>query len=335
MKKLLTTLVVTILLFSCVFCFTACIAPEEIRIIVDMQKEWKSVTESQSEGYPQAGVILSSSVYNNSALVDELYTKLSQNDEYILQNPTEVDQLLTSHSSTVASSTVFTKDILARCNTNTVWAHEVYDTLSDYYTLMGTPVPSETMVTMSDNGTQTIPETIKIYVPDGAPALAVASLMKEGATLGGKPVSVTIGSGASVKTALVSGQADIAILPTTACAGLFKQGKDIRLHSVTTWGVLYLIGQEAGGLQDLVGEVVYSIGRNDTPGILLRKYLDHYDIEYVESQTPVEGKVAITYVEDAKNVIPNLKAGSVKYALLGEPAVSNVLGIRAENNENQ
>lgn len=174
-------------------------------------------------------------------------------------------------------------------------------------------------------GACTDSSAIEIYVPDGAPALAVASLMKEGATLGGKPVNVTIGTGASVKQALVSGQADIAILPTTACAGLFKQGKDIRLHSVTTWGVLYLIGQEAGGLQDLVGEVVYSIGRNDTPGILLRKYLDHYDIEYVESQTPVEGKVAITYVEDAKNVIPNLKAGSVKYALLGEPAVNNVL----------
>lgn len=333
MKKLVTTLIVSLLLVSCAFCFTACMSPEKIRIVVDMQEEWEKVT-GKTNGYPQAGVILTPSMYNNATIVEELYTKLSQNDEYILQNPDEVDALLTTKGSVTASSTVFTRDILARCNTDTVMASEIYSELCAYYEAMSTPIPNQAMVTMPEGTTSLDNSVIDIYVPDGAPALAVASLMKEGATLGGRQVNVTIGTGASVRTALVSGQADIAILPTTACAGLFKQGIDIKLHSVTTWGVLYLIGEEANGLQDLVGEVVYSIGREDTPGKLLRKYLEHYDIPYVESQAPIEGKVAITYVGDAKEVIPNLKAGTVKYALIGEPAVSNVLGIRAENNEN-
>lgn len=333
MKKLTTTLSILIILVIFAFTFTACIPPEEIRIVVDMQEEWGKIT-SETNGYPQAGVVLTPSMYNNATIVEELYTKLCQNDEYILQNPEEVDALLTARGSVTASSTVFTHDILSRCNTNTVMASEIYDKLCSYYEAMSTSVPSEAMVTMPIGTTSVDNSVIDIYVPDGAPALAVASFMKEGATLGGRQVNVTIGTGASVKTALLSGQADIAILPTTACAGLFKQGKDIKLHSVTTWGVLYLIGQEANGLSDLIGEVVYSIGRDDTPGKLLRKYLEDYNIEYVESQTPVDGKVAITYVGDAKEVVPNLKAGTVKYALIGEPAVSNVLGTRAKNNEN-
>ena len=333
MKKLVLILFVSIIIASCAFSFTACMPPEEIRIVVDMQDEWQKVTGG-TDGYPQAGVILTPSMYNNATIVEELYTKLSQNDEYILQNPEEVDSLLTAKGSVTASSTVLTRDILLRCNTNTVKASEIYNELCNYYQSMSTPVPTEAMVTMPAGTTSTDSSAIDIYVPDGAPALAVASFMKEGATLGGRPVNVTIGTGATVRTALLSGQADIAILPTTACAGLFNQGKDLKLHSVTTWGVLYLIGQEANGIEDLVGEVVYSIGRDDTPGKLLRKYLQHYNIEYVESQTPVDGKVAITYVNDAKDVVPNLKAGTVKFAVLGEPAVSNVLGTRAKNNEN-
>ena len=333
MKKLFTILLIALLLIGCIFS-TGCMDPGEIRIIVDMQSEWKKVSGSTAEGYPQAGVILTPDIYNDSVVVQELYTKLSENDDYILNNPTEVDALLTQYGSTVASSSDFTRDILSRCNTNTVLASTVYERLSNYYQVMGTTIPNENMVTMPNGSISSDNSPIEIYVPDGAPALAMAIFMKEGATLNGREVNVTIGTGASVKTALISGQADIVILPTTACASLYNQGKDIKLHSVTTWGVLYLIGQEAIGLQDLIGEVVYSIGRNDTPGILLRKYLDHYSIPYVESQTPVEGKVAITYVEDAKYVIPNLKAGTVKYALMGEPAVSKVLGTVVKNETN-
>ena len=331
MKKLSIALIT--LLLVCTLCFTACTPPEEIRIILDMQREWGSVSNTNTYGYPQAGVILTPSIYNDSALVEELYNVLNANDEYIINNPEEVDALLTLHGSTVASSTTFTRNILTRCNTDTVKASECYDALTSYYQTMGTQVPDIGMVTMPTGSASQDTSSINIYVPDGAPALAVASLMKEGATLASRPVVVTIGTGASVKTALLSGLADIVILPTTACASLYNQDKDIKLHSVTTWGVLYLIGQQAGGLNDLVGEVVYSIGRNDTPGILFRKYLDYHNIPYVESQTPGSGKVAITYVNDAKDVIPHLKAGSVKYAVLGEPAVSNVIGQIAKNEQ--
>ena len=333
MKKLLTTLLVALLVIGCILS-TGCMDPGEIRIIVDMQSEWEKVSGSTLDGYPQAGVILTPDMYNDSGIVQDLYTKLGSNDEYILNNPSEVDALLTQKGSTIASSSDFTRDILNRTNTNTILASTIYERLSDYYEVMGTAIPSIDMVTMPSGSISSDTSPIEIYVPDGAPALAVASFMKEGATLNGRAVNVTIGTGASVKTALISGQADIVILPTTACASLYNQGKDIKLHSVTTWGVLYLVGQEANGLNDLVGEVVYSIGRNDTPGILLRKYLDHYNIEYVESQTPAQGKVAITYVEDAKYIIPNLKAGTIKYALMGEPAVSKVLGTVVKDETN-
>lgn len=171
-------------------------------------------------------------------------------------------------------------------------------------------------------------EVVNIFVPDGAPALAVASLMKEGATINNHPVRVNISTGAGVKAAVVSGQADIAILPVSACVGLHKQqAADIKLFSVETWGNLYLVGKTDQGMEGLKGKVVHCIGQNDVPGIIFRSLLTHYGLEYVEnSETPVDGKVAIVYYADASGFLPLLKQGKADYGVLGEPAASKVIG---------
>ncbi len=170
-------------------------------------------------------------------------------------------------------------------------------------------------------------ETLTVYVPDGAPALSVALLMEKDFTLGGKKVDVKIGTGAEVKTALSGGKADIAVLPTNACAALYNGGLDIKMLSVQTWGLLYLVGNQIDDLNALKGETVCCIGQNDVPGILFRSILNYNDIEYTENlETPESDKVNIKYYGDAKNFIPLLKSKKAKFGVLGEPAASQVIG---------
>ena len=169
---------------------------------------------------------------------------------------------------------------------------------------------------------------VTIYVPDGAPALSVASLMNLDTTIDGRPISVHIeANGAGVVGALTGGQADIAILPISKCVSLYNQGLDIRLLSVQTWGNLYLVGQNHVDIQELKGKIVCCIGQNDVPGIMFRNILSYNAIEYVEnSETPTEDKVTINYYSDASHFIPLLKQKKVEFGVLGEPAASKVIG---------
>lgn len=163
---------------------------------------------------------------------------------------------------------------------------------------------------------------LALYVPDGAPALAVASLF-ESNKIAGKSLKLTITTGANVQAKVLNGEADIVVCPTNMAATLYNKGVDYKLISANVFGLLYLVGNKpAASLNDLVGKVVHSIGKNNTPEFVFKKILANANIEYVDSDVAVEGKVAIRYYEAGSEIIPLLKSGNVDYAILGEPAVT-------------
>lgn len=163
---------------------------------------------------------------------------------------------------------------------------------------------------------------VQIYVPDGAPALAVANLFVTD-KLAGRSVSVTITTGADVQAKVLNGEADVVVCPTNMAASLYNKGVGYSLVSVNLFGLLYLVGsRSAQSLNDLVGSVVHSIGKNNTPEFVFKKILTANGIEYVESDTAVDGKVAIRYYGAGGEIIPRLKSGDITYAILGEPAVT-------------
>ncbi len=168
---------------------------------------------------------------------------------------------------------------------------------------------------------------ITIVTPDGAPTLAVYQLMHSVTELDGHKVEYKIVSDAqAVSAAILSGEADVAVMPTNVAAKLYNNGVDIKLLSVNVFGVLYMIGAEAlASPQELKGKVVALTGQSGTPDITLRFILDRNNIEYVESETAVEGKVALRYFSGGPDVIAQLKTGKADYGVLGEPAVTGAL----------
>ena len=174
-------------------------------------------------------------------------------------------------------------------------------------------------------------ESITIAVPDGGPALGMSYLMKEFPTeIDGVAVTYKIVDGANgIKAAVSSGEADVAIMPTNMAAILYNGGLDIKLVGTNSYGLLYLLSDEttseAFTLASLKGQVLNTLGKGGTPEIVLKKVLESAEIEYVESDVAVEGKVALKFHDEGKTIIAGLKQGKIHYAILGEPAVSTAI----------
>ncbi|MGN1041073.1 MAG: hypothetical protein ACI4QL_06575, partial [Candidatus Fimimonas sp.] len=114
-------------------------------------------------------------------------------------------------------------------------------------------------------------ETITCYVPDGAPALAVANIMEQG-RVGNVTTEVVVTTGEETSAKCVSGEADLAILPTNAAVKICSTRDDYCIFSVNVYGLLYVVGNaQVESLQQLKGNVVYSIGLGNTPEFVFKK----------------------------------------------------------------
>ena len=180
------------------------------------------------------------------------------------------------------------------------------------------------LVACQDPNSNDTPNTdsYALYVPDGAPALAVANLF-EVQKINSNPISVTITTGADVQAKVLSEQADAVICPTNMAANLYNKGVGYQLVSANIFGVLYIVGNgKLDSVADLVGNVLHCIGKNNTPQFVLQTVLAHNGIEMVESDVAIPGKVAVKYYNAGSEIIPQLKSNLITYALLGEPAAT-------------
>lgn len=182
------------------------------------------------------------------------------------------------------------------------------------------------------------PDDIRVYMPDGAPALALARMVSLGKagedgvtdskTFGryDRNVTYSLVAESALAATVAKGDADIAIMPTNAAATVFNKGAKIKIVSINVHGLLYMVGNEAiTDLNDLKGKVVYSIGQTGTPGFVFRYILTEAGIEFEEGTEPIEGKVVISYVTEGPAVIAALKGGKAEYGILGEPAASKAV----------
>lgn len=167
--------------------------------------------------------------------------------------------------------------------------------------------------------------SLRIAMPDGTPCLAMANLFDGNKNLAGYKLDMNVVGANLIGNEILSGKADIAIMPTNAFAQLYNKGVDYQIITSNIFGVLYIIGnpETAFELSNLTGKVVSSIGKTNTPEYVFKKILDYYQIPYVESAEAVEGKVAISYVDDGSQAIQAVKTGDAQYAIVGEPAVTN------------
>jgi NitT/TauT family transport system substrate-binding protein len=123
-----------------------------------------------------------------------------------------------------------------------------------------------------------------------------------------------------VKSMMLNGEADFAILPSTMAAILYNKGLQYKLAAIPVWGTLYLLGNEnIRKWQDLTNKRVYMMEKGATPDIvfkllLLKNGLDPDKDVILDYSFP-------THIELAKAVI----SGRANLAVISEPMVSLVI----------
>ena len=161
-------------------------------------------------------------------------------------------------------------------------------------------------------------EPVNVMVLNGTTGFGMAKLMSD-AGAGESSIDYTFSvetDASTVTAALISGDCDIAALPTNAAAAVYNKTEGgVRLLALNTLGVLYLVANSQAvtvdSLADLAGMTVYVPAQN--PSFLFRALCQQAGVEDVT--------VDDTYAQPA-DLRTALAAGEVDLAVLPEPMVT-------------
>lgn len=169
---------------------------------------------------------------------------------------------------------------------------------------------------------------ITVYMPDGAPALALAKLMYEDVKDDGVTYRVVKSDAIASKVTYTDMQknADLCVMPITAAAKLLGKGDRYVMIGAVTHGNLYVISQEETPLSSenmdmLIGKKVGVLQMNNMPGLTFKAVLNKCGVAYQEL------KNGTTMSEDKVNLIAITGADAVgtieaDYYMIAEPAAS-------------
>ena len=194
------------------------------------------------------------------------------------------------------------------------------------YILFVIAIISFTMIfsACASNGDKADGNRYTVAAPDGAPAMAIAYMMKNNVGFGDAKASyVILGNNDNVMDKFTTEAADFIIAPTNVGIKAAKTTEKYKLAAVTSWGNLYLLGTSVTPLdecasaieflQQFEGKTIASIGAKAVPTLTLQRLLD------------LVGVNATIDNMDAATIQAKMANGEVTVAVLGEPAVTATL----------
>lgn len=168
--------------------------------------------------------------------------------------------------------------------------------------------------------------TVKAVIPNGAPAVCAAKMLTDrpAVTQNSQTLYEVLQAPEALQARLISGEADVAIVPANLAAVLYAKGVPIRFAGAVVWGILYgLTSEPINSLEDLKGKDILTFGRGLTPDITIREILESYRL------TP-DKDVTFTYVQSASEAASAFISGKASIAIIPEPMVSIVLSKKPE-----
>lgn len=244
-------------------------------VVMDLQAEYAEAT-GNANGFPMSSTFIRGSLAANKTFVDALLAVLNENVTYITENAASMTQLLKN----AGSNSAYPAASIPRCNVGVYSAAGVKADVNDMLKVLNgvENVPDsvyydEAQATEQGNGSG----VLQLYVPDGAPALAVAKLIaeKDTLTVAGYTVNVHIVPANTIAAHIAKGDGDIVIMPANGGANLVVQGADYKFLCSNTRGILYMISTSEGSVspEDLAGKTVGCIGQGAVPQYAFERIL--------------------------------------------------------------
>lgn len=164
--------------------------------------------------------------------------------------------------------------------------------------------------------------TVNVYMPDGAPALAMAKLMQDS---GEKREVYKVVDAQTIQTYVTGNipQADMCILPINLASKLLGNGETYKMLGAVTHGNLFLLSTSEENINEqnisiLKGKSVGVVNLVAVPGLTFKIVLNKFGLEYNDITN--SGELSQDKV-NLKNVTPTTLTGC-DYYVVAEPAAS-------------
>lgn len=162
--------------------------------------------------------------------------------------------------------------------------------------------------------------SFKVYSLKGPTSMGLATLLedsKNGKTLNTYQSTVCAAAD-EVTAALVSGEADIALLPANAAAALYNKAGGFCVVGINTLGVLYVVenGESVQSVADLAGKTVYLTGKGTVP---------EYALRYVLAANGIEDQVNLEFKSEPQEVVAAMSEDVAAIGMLPQPFVTAAL----------
>lgn len=253
-------------------------------------------------GYPQAVMVAKNSlIENDGKFVSEFISKFSYTSQW-LENTTDYASLvsdITAVGGTTLKAPMLSASVVRNCNISYAPATEDKQNILNYMNSVNSINPQmygicadgfffdTASLIQSQDGSKA---SVSVYMPDGAPALAMAYMLSgEGETLS-KTVSYNVVAATAINAYVSNTQesenADICILPVNAAAKLLGSGERYKLLGTVTHGNIFILSSDGEELTAenlaaaLNGKKVGVVNLSAVPGLTFKMILDKYGIAY-------------------------------------------------------
>ncbi|MBE5753010.1 MAG: ABC transporter substrate-binding protein [Clostridiales bacterium] len=129
---------------------------------------------------------------------------------------------------------------------------------------------------------------VTVFIPDGAPALAMAKLLSENTENDGVNYTVVSATGIEARVTYkdTAKNADVCVLPLTDASLHLNDGEDYQLLGVVTHGNFFLISEteqkvyKKDNLSELIGRRIGFVQLGKLPGLVFRSVLERESVPY-------------------------------------------------------
>lgn len=164
-------------------------------------------------------------------------------------------------------------------------------------------------------------KTVKVFYPDGIPALTIAKMAKENPVIDANTkIDYEVQSTSDALVAkVISSQADIAIVPSNLAALAYNKKLPYKLAAASGYGSLFVVSRtNIPNIKALKGRIIYNIGQGLTPDIVFNYILSKNGINKNKD-------IQTIYLNGATELAPVFISGKAKVAVMPEPMLSMVL----------
>lgn len=248
--------------------------------------------DAENKAYPQAVLMVKRSVSGAyGSVITEIQNKLKNNVEWIKTNPGDaVETIKSKFGASALSAASLSEEAVDGCKI--FWQSavdaktQVRDYINDIIAVDGSsarPVSDEFFYSERVSGAWD-KSAVKVYVPDGAPALAFAKFIRDGEKFGTEvDFDYNVVQASVVSATYRSGDADMLILPLNVACKFYNTDANVEdpfvMAAVITHGNFYVISTEKITVSDLKDKVIAVPNRNAVPDWTFRAVLGKYNLE--------------------------------------------------------